>query len=79
MDDEADVFPVSLREHLPNIPIPLRPADQDVVLQLQPLLDESYRRGRYDTIDYRVAADPPLAADDNSWANQLLCEQGLRP
>ncbi len=77
--DQAEVFPVSLRECLPNIRIPLRPTDQEVVLQLQSLLDESYRRGRYDTIDYRESTDPALLADDEAWADQLLREQGLRP
>ncbi len=74
----AELYSVPLREPLPNIPIPLRPTDSDLVLQLQPLLDECYERGRY-RMNYQQPPDPPLPADDDAWANQLLREQGLRP
>lgn len=43
----AESYPAPLREPLPNIPIPLRPSDTDVILQLQPLIDECYHRGRH--------------------------------
>ena len=56
---EAEVVPIPLREPLPNIPIPLRPTDGDVVLKLQPLLDACYRRGRYGSIDYGRPLRPP--------------------
>jgi hypothetical protein len=48
---------------LPTIKVPLRPADQDVLLPLQPLIDDVYERGRYD-IDYRQPCRPPLDAAD---------------
>ncbi len=76
--DEAAIYPVSLREPLPNIRVPLRPSDSDLVLQLQPLLDECYERGRY-RMNYEQPPDPPLAAEDDAWADQLLREQRLRP
>ena len=60
------------------IPIPLRPADPEVIVDLQPILDQCYRNGGYDDIDYRVAPTPPLEADDAAWADALLREQGLR-
>ena len=72
------IFRVSLRERLPAIPIPLRPADAEVIVDLQPILDQCYRNGGYDDIDYRVAPSPPLEADDAAWADALLREQGLR-
>lgn len=75
--DEAFLYPVPLREPLPNIRIPLRPTDSDVVLQLQPLLDECYERGRY-RFDYQLPLDPPLAVEDEEWGDQLLREKGLR-
>ncbi len=75
--DEAAIYPVSLREPLPNIRIPLRPSDSDLVLQLQPLLDECYERGRY-RMNYQRPSDPPLATEDDEWADQLLRERGLR-
>jgi hypothetical protein len=72
------IFRVSLRERLPAIPIPLRSTDADVILDLQPILDQCYRNGGYDDIDYRVPPAPPLAEDDAVWADALLREQRLR-
>ena len=74
----SPVYRVPLRERLPVISIPLRPADKEVVLDLQSILDQCYRNGGYDDIDYRAEPDPPLSADDSSWANALLREQGRR-
>ncbi|MFV2070550.1 MAG: DUF4058 family protein, partial [Pirellulales bacterium] len=68
----AEVVGVHLRDSLPNIRIPLRQTDADIVLQLQPLLDECYRRGRYDRLDYSQPLDSRLDLDDQEWANQLL-------
>ena len=73
----AEVHAVSLRDPLPNIAIPLRPTDRDVVLQLQPLFDECYRRGRYHRRDYRQPLDPPLAAEDAAWVTECLRQKGL--
>ena len=76
--DTFAVYPVRLRERLPVISIPLRPADREVPLDLQAVLDQCYRNGGYDDIDYRGEPDPPLPADDASWADTLLREQGRR-
>jgi hypothetical protein len=70
--DVAHVYPVSLRQPLPNIAIPLRPMDDDIVLELQPALDDCYRRGRYDRLDYGQALDTPLSDDDAAWASSVL-------
>lgn len=75
----AELYPVALRESLPNIRVPLRPSDADIVLQLQPLVDHCYQSGRYAKIDYRYPPRPPLAEDDQRWADALLRERGLRP
>ena len=50
----------NLGERLPVIRVPLRPADADVVLDLQPLIDQCHERGRYHLLNYRLALDPPL-------------------
>jgi hypothetical protein len=66
-------YPLPLQSALPPINIPLRPADKDVRLDLNAILDLAYRKGRYRaTIDYRVPPDPPLSADDAKWARALL-------
>lgn len=72
------IYPVPLPARLPVIRIPLRQTDDDVRLDLQALLDQSYRNGRYHSIDYRLAAEPPLEGPDELWADQLLRQTGKR-
>lgn len=66
------VYPMPLRQPLPTIPIPCRPADSDVPLSLQPLIDQIYREGGHDDIDYSKPPEPPFGADDAAWAAGLL-------
>jgi hypothetical protein len=74
-----DFYPVSLRERLPVIPIPLRETDEDVPLDLQTLLDQCYRDGAYDDdIDYEREPNPPLSKDDARWADELLRKKRRR-
>jgi hypothetical protein len=56
---KAEIYRVPLRERLPTIRVPLRETDADVPLDLQALIEQGYRNGRYDDIDYTV---PPCAA-----------------
>lgn len=76
--DRFEVYRAPLQEPLPNIPIPLRPGERDIVLQLQPLIDACYRDGRYYRINYQ--ADPQPAFDDEHarWIASQLREQGRR-
>jgi hypothetical protein len=74
----VEIYRAPLRERLPNIPIPLREGDKDVVLRLQPLIDDCYRDGRYHRIDYRVEPRPRLDEDDTRWADELLRQQKRR-
>lgn len=74
----AEIYPAPLRDSLPNVAVPLRQSDPDVVLQLQPLIDECWRRGRYATIDYRSPPVPSLNEEDERWADELLRRTGLR-
>jgi hypothetical protein len=67
---------ISLREPLPNIRIPLRPKDKEVVLQLQPIIDDCYCDGRYANIDYSKPPNPPLQGEDRIWAEQVIRERG---
>jgi hypothetical protein len=76
--DTFAVYPITLRERLPVIKIPLRPTDQDVLLNLQAILDQCNRNGGYDDIDYRDEPDPPLASGDAAWADALLREHRRR-
>jgi hypothetical protein len=74
----CEVYPISLREPLPTIAIPLRASDPDVPLNLQTILEQCYHNGRYDRIDYRLDPDPPLDPADAAWADALLRSKGKR-
>ncbi len=63
---------IQLQDKLPNIAIPLRPHDRDVVLELQPIIDDCYRDGRYHTIDYKRPLNPPLTVDEQRWFESML-------
>lgn len=76
--DEAFVYRAPLRERLPTFRVPLRPADRDVILDLQSLIDLCYQRGRYSAIDYSVDPNPPLPLLDAQWADEILRVVGLR-
>lgn len=75
---KAEVYRAPLRERLPAIMIPLRPTDADVPLDLQILVEQCYRNGRYDDLDYKSDPIPPLDPDDARWAVELLRAKGLR-
>jgi hypothetical protein len=67
-----------LRHALPQIPVPLRENESDVMLDLQVLLERIYAAGGHDDIDYRAAPDPPLDTADAAWADDLLRAAGRR-
>jgi len=73
-----ELYPISLREPLPSFRIPLRTADPDIALRLQPLIEQAYRNGRYDDTNYRRACVPPLERADAAWADELLKAAGRR-
>ncbi len=57
----SDIWPVALNEPLPLLPIPLLPADGDVVLDLGTAVRSVYARAGYDwRIDYRKPAPLPV-------------------
>lgn len=69
---KAGIWPIQLRERLPEIPIPLRPGDQDATLNLQQLVDRIYDAAGY---AYRIYARPPepgLSDADAAWAEQIV-------
>lgn len=72
------LFGASLREPLPVIPIPLRPTDREVSLNLQQIIDLVYARGRYVKLSYQSDPEPAFSPEDSPWVDQLLREQGRR-
>lgn len=77
--DAAEIIAIAIDKPVPNFRIPLRPTDDDIVLRLQPLLDDCYRRGRYASIDYSRPPHPPLDEQTATWANQILREPKHKP
>ena len=76
---QLEVYPIDLRRRLPVIRVPLRADDADVILDLQAIVDQAYRNGRYELdIDYSRDIPPPLEPADAFWAHELLREKGLR-
>ena len=72
------VFGASLCEPLPVIPIPLRPTDRDVSLNIQQIIDQVYDRGRYTKLNYQLYPEPPFSPEDTAWVETLLHEKGRR-
>ncbi len=70
--EQLEYYAAPLRSRLPTIRIPLRSSDKDITLDLQGLVDEAFRKGRYDDIDYAEPLNPPLAAEDAAWAGPLV-------
>jgi hypothetical protein len=77
---KAEVYPVFLSEKLPTVKVPLRTGDADAPLDLQALIEQCYRNGRYEgDLDYRHDPEPPWTGPDTTWVIDLLCEKGHRP
>ena len=76
--DEVEVYRLPLQQRLPTLRIPLRKSDPDARLDLQVLIDQAYRMGRYDDIDYRKEPEPPLTVEDAAWADEMLKGKGRR-
>lgn len=68
------VYPIRLRDRLPEFAIPLLPGDGTVSVDLQALLDRSYDTGPYQRrLRYaEVTPEPPLRPEDAEWAAGLL-------
>lgn len=66
------LWPINLRDRLPEIPIPLRYGDPDATLDLQPVLANLYDAAGYEDYIYRGKPQPPLSAEDAAWAEGLI-------
>lgn len=69
------LWPIKLRERLPEIPIPLRYGDSDAVLDLQPLLNTLYDAAGYGYYIYGGTPSPPLHPEDAAWAEEIVAAQ----
>ena len=71
---EVEVWPISLQDPLPIMPVPLRFPDADTPLDLAAALRDIYNEAFYNlSIDYReLPPKPVLTADDLAWVDALL-------
>lgn len=71
----CSVWPISVRQPLPTIPIPLLPPDPPVALDLGQALRTAYQRARYDLrVHYDRPPTPPLTGDNATWAAERIRE-----
>ncbi len=69
----ADLYNFSVRDRIPDIPIPLRPNEVEPILDLQTILHQIYQRGRYDmAIDYTQLPEPALNKIDQEWVREII-------
>ena len=67
----ADFWPIGIRDPLPVIPVPLRPASH-AALDLQEILHHVYDHGTYADEIYEHKPEPSLDLPDQDWAEQLI-------
>jgi hypothetical protein len=68
----AGIWPMSLRDKLPEIPIPLRAPDRDAMLNLKGVVDRVYDDAGYEDYIYRRPPQPAINAADMSWAAEKI-------
>ena len=66
------LWPLSLHDPLPTVPIPLKPDDPDAALDLRAVLDRVYDESAYGDVIYDHPPDPPLEGEDAAWAEGVL-------
>jgi hypothetical protein len=70
----ADLYGFMLPEPIPIFPLPLKPEDKELAIDLQSILNGVYERAGYRfRIDYRQPVPPPvLPQADREWVTTLL-------
>ena len=67
-----DIWPVSLRQALPSLPVPLDREIAEVVLDLQSCFAEAFVEGRYrEEVDYRQAPAPAAARNRRGLGKEM--------
>ncbi len=71
----AGLWPIGLRDPLPEVPVPLLDPHPDARLHLGQAVARVYDAAGYEDYIYRHAPQPPLAADDAAWAEEILAKR----
>ncbi len=70
---KASLWALSVRDPLPSIPVPLKPSDGELALDLADCFTGVYEVSRYaHRIDYSVPPVPSFQKADDTWARKLL-------
>jgi Protein of unknown function (DUF4058) len=71
---QVELWPIDFRDPLPLLPVPLRPPDPDVPLDVQQALDTIYDEAQYGlTLNYDgPPPPPPLSAQDMGWLESCV-------
>ncbi|MBD2101575.1 DUF4058 family protein [Leptolyngbya sp. FACHB-261] len=70
-----NIWPLSLQDSLPTIPIPLRSPEPDVALDLSIAMQEIYDQAAYDlSINYSEPPLPALSEADKLWLESLMAK-----
>jgi hypothetical protein len=73
--DICETWPRTLRDPLPEVPVPLTEGFPDAPLPLQKILTHVWEAGPFRrAIDYALPPVPPLRAEDATWAGECLHE-----
>ncbi len=68
----------TVRDPIPDVPIPLQPGEAEPLLRLNQILHDLYDRAGYDlAVDYQRPPDPPLADADARWVEGVLQESSV--
>jgi hypothetical protein len=70
----AGLWPIRLRDGLPEIPIPLRDEKCTPRLALQEILHRIYDEAGYHKYVYDESPDPPLRKRDAAWAKAVVAK-----
>lgn len=70
----ADLYGFTLREPIPEFPLPLKEVEEAVIVDLQTVIQGIYDRSGYSIrIDYQKPVPlPTLSALDQQWVNELI-------
>ena len=71
---DAAFWPISLRDRLPIIPVPVRQPDPDARLDLQAVLDRTYDDAGYADYIYAGTPRPRLGKKNAEWARAFIGE-----
>jgi hypothetical protein len=75
---DAYLYLFDLEQPIPQLPIPLRAGEPEPTIDLQQLIDEVYKRARFDlAIDYSQPVKPALSPEKAAWVRAILERSSL--